>query len=510
MANEVTFVIKGRDQSRAALDSARKAMRGFGVDIKATAQAAADLDDKLDSTVRKIGTLGGERTVRVNLVTVSRGIDNIGDSTERTRQTVRRLGDDFDVTKRKGTSLVTDTGGPLAAMAVKLSGSLAGAVTTAFSGLAANPIILGAAAVAGTALALALAAPIGGILTAGILTAIGGGVLAAGIVAAMKSSRVDELLHGKTELQGSGFGRQGTHRSPALEAARTTRGLLDDIKDAFANFGASFERPVVDAIKTFSAALIRMAPTINLLGATLAPIIDKLAPALAAIAERALPGIAAAAEASLPLFEVLADHGPAIGDAVGRFAQALADAAPYAAAILDDFLQLVEFVLPKLGKSLGTLAMLYDINTAGGKKLAGMIDPLLGKLDVALEKSKELLRRLALFEGRSISSAITSEGLGARQGSSGRGKFMASGGVSGGGWTTMHERGAEAVRLPSGATVIPAGQTAQMVAGGGSRTGATQVLVGVVPGAEGVLAAALMPFLRFEVRQNGGVEQAFA
>jgi hypothetical protein len=48
---------------------------------------------------------------------------------------------------------------------------------------------------------------------------------------------------------------------------------------------------------------------------------------------------------------------------------------------------------------------------------------------------------------------------------------MASGGISSGGWTTMHEQGWEAVKLPSGATVIPHGASEAMMSGasGGAR-----------------------------------------
>lgn len=47
---------------------------------------------------------------------------------------------------------------------------------------------------------------------------------------------------------------------------------------------------------------------------------------------------------------------------------------------------------------------------------------------------------------------------------------MASGGVSSGGWTAMHEQGWEMVKLPNGATVIPHGTSEAMLSGasGGS------------------------------------------
>jgi hypothetical protein len=57
----------------------------------------------------------------------------------------------------------------------------------------------------------------------------------------------------------------------------------------------------------------------------------------------------------------------------------------------------------------------------------------------------------------------------------------AHGGVTGGGWTELHEMGREAVRLPSGATVIPHGQTEQMINSGTARS-KLDLVVSVAPG----------------------------
>jgi hypothetical protein len=84
----------------------------------------------------------------------------------------------------------------------------------------------------------------------------------------------------------------------------------------------------------------------------------------------------------------------------------------------------------------------------------------------------------------------------------------AHGGVTGGGWTELHEMGREAVRLPSGATVIPHGQTEQMINSGAARSKLDLVVSFQSTGDP--LIDEIMRGLRFQVRANGGVDQAFA
>lgn len=370
----------GEDVADAFTDVARRAAR-MATDLRRGEASADDLGGELQHLAADAAAAS------INLRRTAGSVDELGDE----------IGELGRAKLGKALAGVTATG---VEAGVKMGASLASGVASAFSGLASNPIVLGAALVAGTALAAAIAAPIGGIITAAILLAIGGGVLAPGIIAAVKSSRIDELLRGPTRQQGTGLGRQGTHRPPELETVRTAPGVIDKLKEAFANFGKVFEGPTARAIQTFSDALVRAAPRLALLAAQLSPLLDKLAPALVAMGSHALPGLERAAVASLPLFEVLAEHGPAIGDAIGAFANGLADAAPYAAVILDDFLQLVEYVLPKLGGLLELLSKLYVINTNGPKAIADSLAPLLaalGRIDSIVEN---ILRKLGLLKTR--------------------------------------------------------------------------------------------------------------
>lgn len=80
--------------------------------------------------------------------------------------------------------------------------------------------------------------------------------------------------------------------------------------------------------------------------------------------------------------------------------------------------------------------------------------------------------------------------------------YLATGGIAGNGRAVMNERGAEAVKLPTGSMVYSAGDSARMMGGGG---GGTDINVRVVRTTERGIVDAVMGMLRFEVAtQYGG------
>jgi hypothetical protein len=80
----------------------------------------------------------------------------------------------------------------------------------------------------------------------------------------------------------------------------------------------------------------------------------------------------------------------------------------------------------------------------------------------------------------------------------------ASGGITGG-WTLTGERGPELIRLPFGSSVVPAGQTAAMMAGGGGTSGEMHITLKI---GEQTLGRIVINPLRREIRSLGGNVQA--
>lgn len=107
------------------------------------------------------------------------------------------------------------------------------------------------------------------------------------------------------------------------------------------------------------------------------------------------------------------------------------------------------------------------------------------------------------LRGVELVGSLVADAVGARMVSQGLGARHAAGGPTGGGVTVMNELGVEAVRLPTGSTVIPHGQTAAMLdnaqGGGGLAAGLVPV---TISGSRWV--AALVDEIASEVRKRGG------
>lgn len=293
----------------------------FGDKLEATEKDAHDLD-------RQIAEVEG------SLKTLATAFSRTSDAADRvdlTKAMRRQQSELRKLTKVKG--LLGDAAQAGAQLGTAMAGSMGSTVSKGMSGVFQSmpPQVQGVVVAAGAAIGVTMSAAIGAALTAGVLLAVSGGVLALGIKAAADSPEVQAAW--------KSFGDRG--------------------KEVFDSFGKPFEGPVARALDTFGAALVRMQPAFQQMGASMAPIIDRLAPALASMAEKSLPGIQNALDASKPLWDTLAAHLPDIGEAISSFFDSIAEGGPGANKFLSDFLTWLEGAIILLGKVIGFLANLY-------------------------------------------------------------------------------------------------------------------------------------------------------
>lgn len=221
---------------------------------------------------------------------------------------------------------VKKTAGSKAAQAVGT-----GLVSGLIDSLGSLPSVLkGAAITAAVGIGAVMAPALAGVLISGVLLAVSGGVLAAGIIGAAKSPKVQKAWQK--------FARQATV--------------------VFERFSKPFIGPLVSAAKYFGMALARAEPTIKRIGETMAPWVIELASATAMFVEHLMPGILTAVTAAGPFIDLLSVHLPLIADSIGGFFSAIAAGSGSAQIFFDRFLRWVEDIIPKLG---GFLTWLSDL-----------------------------------------------------------------------------------------------------------------------------------------------------
>ena len=204
-----------------------------------------------------------------------------------------------------------------------------------FSGDIVSTIVKGlAAAGLGVALAPVLAAAING----AVLTALGGGVIALGIVGALKDPRIKVAVGG----------------------------VKDELKDIFTGFSDNFKGPLEDFLvggvgggPGLLGILKDLRPVIDTLGDTFGKVTQGLGNGIIGFLQNALPPIARAAEASAPLWDELAAQLPGLGDAIGKFFNAMKNGSPGATLFIRDFLEVLERIIPFLGKIISGLSNMY-------------------------------------------------------------------------------------------------------------------------------------------------------
>jgi phage-related protein len=509
MANEVTIIVKAKNDTKAIFADAKK--------------DAASLGQTMGETITKNITeriTAGSKSASTDF---SRAGDGIGDSlgrrireriTEHVKVAFGRGGKqkidvdvDVDQDSRKTfgervRDLATTAGD-------RIRETVSNGLAMAFSGDTITLILKGLLA----ALVATVAAPaIGAALVAGILLALGGGALAAGVVSAFKD--------------------------PQIQGAAAD--LKDRLGKMFEEFGKPFRGPVADFLEKFNRFLEQAQPQVQAIADALAPVAGELGTAFIGMLQNALPGITDAVIAAVPLLEMLADHMPGIGQAVGDFMRNIADGAPGAAQFFGDLLTVIEKLLPVIGAIagafsrsytrirsviLGAIALVRSLAN-GARGAANTIRTAMtgaaNRFSTAFNTARA--RVSAVFNGivASVRGAVNAIGAQIRRAQAFVNSFslgnigsavgnllgFAHGGVVGaatggihGGMRLVGEAGPELVNLPPGSRVHSTGDSARMMGGGG---GGGELTVRAARDAEGTLTAAIMKILRYEVRTQGG------
>lgn len=527
MANEVTIVVKARNETKAGFDAARRDAATLGTDMGTTitekiteriTQVSRTSGMGLDQAGDTMGDSIGKRIrdrirehVRVAFDRIRGGRQNVDVDTSG-RQTVH-----VDVDEGSRRTLLqrfTDLGNRLGE---KVQGGLQTGLQAAFSG---DTITLIIKAVAGALVAAVSLPAIGAAFVGAILLALGGGALALGIVGAIKDPRVSGAI--------SQIG--------------------DQLGELVKKFGEPFKGPLADFLEDLSRFLDSPEFVDNLMAIAdaFAPIVGELGQGFIGMLQNAMPGITDAAIAAAPLFKMLAEKLPRLGQAMGDFFRDMAEGAPGAIQFLSDLLDFIVWIIPKVGAVaaafsnvylnvrsvvkaiIGELRRLADSAghisstvrsafsraasamsaafNAARARIVGAFNAIRNNVaavvDSIVAKINWLKDTIASIKGRTINIATNIIG-GARSllGFAHGGIVGAASGGIHGGLRLVGESGPELAELPPGTRVHPAGATQRMMQGGGR---SSDVTLRFARDAEGPLGRALLQMLRGEIRAQGG------
>jgi hypothetical protein len=473
-------------------------------------QSARDAGDRIGTTMSERITTKITDRLRTVRDRVS-GNDSRSTSTSRSDSGGNgdrdRVHVDVDVDKQ---SFLQKLGGLGKAAGDKISGAfgdgLKGGLTSVFSGDWITTVLKGLVVSFAT---FTLAPAIGAAVTSGVLLALGGGVIGAGVFAAIKSD-------------------------PALRAS--FKFLGDVFKGEAVKFGQNFIEPVQNFADGLGNVFNQIRPMIEEIGRAFGPLSDNLGRGLIAMLQNALPGILRATEAAGPLIQVLADNLPGLGDEMGKFFDHIKNGAPDAAVFFNDLLHAVRLVIRILANLIDGLTQMYSV---ARKVMVGLVSlfinwasaavgaaaiafgwmPGIGpKLNAAahqmanfkerwngylrqMPSEKTFTVRFRVLGQSAASAAIRTARLlnGMDHGGI---KGAADGGLKNG-LTWVGESGPELVKLPPGAQVSTAGDSARMAgAGGGSQR--LDVRLMVDRSTERGVVDALLKMLRTEIGNSYG------
>ncbi len=549
MANEVTIIIKAKNETKAAFTAARKDAEKLGTDlgsivgqhISNSVNTSAGAAAQYEQAGNKIGDVIGRRirdrisenikvafekikidrskiSVEINEDDKEHGSQSGGTNDKNKDKNVIKVKVDVDESSRK--SVLEKFKDLASQLGSNLKDKLGSGFAAAFSGDIISTVVKGVVA----SFVVGLAAPvIGAAVVASILLALGGGVLGLGIAGAFKDPRI-----------------QG--------AAKDLGKKLETI---FEKFGEPFRGPLANFLEKFGDFLDDSAPQFKTIADTFAPVLDSLGTGLISAMQNALPGVTDAIIAAAPFFETLAKHLPDIGQRIGDFFRDIGEHGPEANVFFSDLLTVIEKLIGFLGRLIGAMASGYSklrsiAKTIGrifssmktgakstgelitnkfksaGEKVIGAYytvkEKVLGVFVSIANSADSMATTVGNIIGR-IKNALTSiprsisinirgiaSGLGGLAGSilgNAHGGIVgaATGGIHSG-LRLVGEAGPELAELPPGTRVHPTGATQRMLNGQGG--GAPQgIELSFRSGAEHPLIQAIVKALRYEITHSG-------
>ncbi len=548
MANEVTIIVKAKNETKAAFAEARKDAEKLGTDmgdvigkkiteniVKRTIVTTQDSDKVGETLGESIGRRIRDRItehvkvaferIKIDRAKIDVDVDekNKTDGAHSGGTSRERVKVDVDVDESSRRSFLQRLADMGKQAGQNIREAIGNGISTAFSG---DVISMAVKGLIGAILVSVGAPVIGAAFVGALLAARGGGVLAAGIASAFKDPRI---IAGAT-------------------------GVKNKLSKVFEEFGKPFRGPLEDFLVGFSNFLDKAAPQFKVIADTFAPVVAALGTGFIGLLQNALPGVVDAIIASAPFFEMLAKHMPAIGQMLGDFFRNIGEHGPEATQFFSDLLKFIEMIIPAIAQLMGMFANAYSRLRALVKAIADFANHVRNTILVVVGAIQILWRRVTSSISSSLSSAYGRvvgifsaivEFIGAAVGAIGayigriRGWLAslksktitisirqvistignliggvlgnAHGGVVGaatggihGGLRLVGEAGPELVQLPPGSRVHPTGATQRMMGGGGQGGSRQEVVLGFRRGADTPLIRAIMEGLRAEIRGEGG------
>lgn len=524
MANEVTILVKAKDEARPVLREVRKEVSSLGRVVGNTTKKFDELNKATTPAARSQAEMAHQTRQATKAVdsqgervsVLQKRLGGLSDRNYNVKVDVDRDGRVARATDKIG-GMFTKLAGKGAETAAKIGTKFAEMLPSAIGGAlqTGGPVVQTAVLALGAIVATTLSAFIGAALISGILAVLGGGALAAGIAGALKNERIQELLNGKVTVVGrQALNERGdkTPNAPA-DVTQVIGGVVPKLKSIFEAFSKPFIEPLANALTTLDKALDGIKPKAEEIGALFAPLVDKLAPALMEMATRAWPGIEEALRASVPLLEQLAEYLPDLGAAIGLFFTIIAQEGPGAESAFGTLLDFVATLIITLGIALGVLARLYD-KLGAVREILGRDTGVIGFLNAPIRAVGVLIDKLAQalilkdrLEGTISGSArvLNPGGSGAIGGGGIANKpGRATGGIAGG-LTRVAERGGEVLRLPQGTMVYANGQSQQMIDQAGGMGGGGRVALELTVRDDGGAAASAMARWFMEAQRTGEI-----
>lgn len=363
MPNEVTIIVKSRNETKPIFDQVRREASQLGRDagrnistemtVEITRQAGSrsggfgQVGEQIGETVgRSVGARVAEHIRRSVGSMTSRISDRFrggGGDTSGARS--GGIGDSLGrvvgdaVTGRNRVHVDVDVDRPglfqrFLGLGKELGGKLGQGLMSTLSGIMSGDFIsMILKGLSVTALVGTLAPVLGAAINSAVLVGLGGGVIGAGIAAAFKDPEVK-----------AAFGE-----------------FKETVAREFENFGQAFKPGVLRFFDRLESDIgPQMKPMIEQLKETFGPLTEDLGDGLIGFLQNALPAITRAAEAAAPLLDTLAESLPSLGEDLGYFFDQIAESGPEANVFFNDLLNAIGWIIRRIGDMINFFAHAYD------------------------------------------------------------------------------------------------------------------------------------------------------